>query len=68
MEVWSKNVLYLFIESQTQFGLLGGAKNEFGPQRTELGCSLFKFKHLLQACTTSGMKSLIYVQNNQLEI
>jgi hypothetical protein len=63
VEVWTKNILDLFIESQTHFGLLGGAKNEFGPQRTKIDCSLFKFKHLLHACTTSGMKLLVCVHH-----
>ena len=37
-----------------------------GPQRTSIGCSSFKFKHYLQACTITSGKKLIIVHAKQL--
>ena len=31
VEVWSKNILYWFIEGQTSFGMPSGAKLSLGP-------------------------------------
>ena len=58
-----RNILCQFIESQSHFGMLRGAKNGFGSQWTKISCSPFKFKQYnLQACTiTNGKKSLLFV-------
>ena len=56
VEVWKKHSLYWFIEDQTYAKRFS---NEFGPQGIIIDCSSIKFKHYLQARTTSGSKMLI---------
>ena len=63
-----KNIVYWFIENQPHFGMPRGAKNEFGPQRTNIECSTFKFKNYLQPCTKSGKKLLILYAKQPLKI
>ena len=54
MEVCTKNILYRFIEGQTHFGMPRGAKTSLALNDPKIGCSSFKFKHSLRACTASG--------------
>lgn len=47
VEVWTKNILYWFIEVKLILGMPRGATNEFGPLFTKIDCSLFKVQHYL---------------------
>ena len=51
VEVWTKNILYWFIEGQTRFSTYWVCQNEFDPQWTDIEGSLFKPPHDLQTCT-----------------
>ena len=47
----------MFIEGQTHFGMPRGANMTLAMNElTKIGCSLFKFQHCLQACTTCEQK------------
>jgi phosphosulfolactate synthase (CoM biosynthesis protein A) len=62
VEVLTKNNLHRFIESQTHLGIA-----KLGPTMNQIGCSSFKFKHYLRACTTSGKKALIVDAKQAME-
>ena len=55
VEVWTKNILYQFIEGQTHMACQEVLKWVWPPMNRYR----FKSKHYLRACTTSGNKSLI---------
>ena len=55
VEVWTKNILYQFIEGSNPFGMPRGAHLSFGPQWTYTS----SFQHYFEACTTSGKNVFI---------
>ena len=54
VEVWTeKSILYWFVEGRNSYRHAKISKIALAPQNTKIGYSSFKFKHYLQACTTS---------------
>ena len=54
VEVWTeKSILYWFVEGRNSYRHAKISKIALAPQKTKIGYSSFKFKHYLQACTTS---------------
>ena len=56
--------LYLFIESQTQFGM---PRCVWASMKTKIGCSSIKFKDYPQRCTTSDKHLLIKYAKQPME-
>ena len=68
VEIWTKVILYQFIEGQPYVGMPTGAKLSLAlMNQIEIGCSSFKFKHYLRARTiTWANKLLILYANNHV--